>query len=142
MLLLLLLACFENSDSGSTCPATPCEDEAIIHMIGPNGTTIAAGSVQPEDSARFEFDCRERAGPGWTCDHDGTLHIPTHAPSLQIEAYSTDANAHTSSTIVLDWAAGGTADCPTSCANAELTLTLDPYDTGCFTADSDTGGCG
>ncbi|MSP55799.1 MAG: hypothetical protein EXR69_09390 [Myxococcales bacterium] len=141
MLLLLLAACPAGPDSSSTCPTHPCEDEAIIHMIGPNGPTIATGSVQPEDSARFEFDCRERAGAGWTCDDDGTLHIPTRAPSLHIEAYSTDANAHASSALVLTWVGLGTDQCPTDCDAAEVTVTLDPTDTACFKADSDTGGC-
>lgn len=139
-MLLLLLAC-AGSDSVAPCPESPCRDEVTIHMVGPNGPTVAAGTVLPADSALITFDCRERSGADWTCAADGTLHVYTRAGTIAVDAYSTDANAQGSGTLTLDWASGGTDECPSGCDVAETTFTLSAFDSGCFASDGDTGGC-
>ena len=139
MLFVLLLACGE-ADTSTPCPETPCQDEVIFSMEGPNGPTVAAGTILPADSAMVTFDCRELSGEGWRCDRDGTLHVYTRAASLTVDAYSTDANAHAYAQLSIDWHAGGTSTCPSGCETAAATVTFEAFDTGCFDADGDTGG--
>ncbi len=134
LLLLTLLACFDD-DATEECPKASCRDEVVLHMVGPNGPTVTAGSVMPEDSAWIEYDCRDRQGEGWACDADGTVHVYTSASRISVQAYSTDTNAGGYQDITLSWAAAGTDECPLACEVAEATVELEAYDTACVTTD-------
>lgn len=137
---LLLLACVLGA-SPTDCPDdASCRTVVVIHVIGREGPVQSSGSFRPEDSGATEYDCASGSGPGWTCAGDGTLTIETSASALSLTAYGTDATS-ISTEVTPSWTAGGTAGCPSACEVGEATVTLDPYDTGCFAA-SDTGGCG
>ncbi len=117
----------------------PCTDEVTVTILGRTGPVLSTGTYTPEDGASTEYDCTRGSGPGWTCDADGTLHIYTSATRIEIFAYGADATDG-GAWFTPAWQPGGTPECPSGCEVASLTLTLDPYDTGCFVA-SDTGGC-
>ena len=137
---LLLLACVFGS-SPTDCPDdASCRTVVVIHVLGREGPVQSSGWFRPEDGEITQYDCATGSGPGWSCASDGTLTIETSASVVTLTAYGTDATA-LSTDVTPSWAAGGTAECPSACEVGEVTVTLDPYDTGCFAA-SDTGGCG